>query len=617
MKIIPEIEVKDPKNIPSHTHKFVKEITDLVSHRITDSKSAKQIDANLYLYIFIDNSRNSFVFEQIKSKLYWGVNDNMLCLQEIKTITEVLKRAFVVNINVPNELVNCYVYLSLCKQDTKDLFSHDEERVKPQYIAVEPIFSLDEVIMNASERRAIMRAITLVKERELVYTKWNFKKIDKHSKSIMCFHGVPGTGKTMAAHAVANYLGKKILIGSYAQIESEFVGVGAKNLVGFFEAAKEQDAVLFIDEADTFLSKRLPSSNDSSKHYNSMSNELYQLIESFDGCIIFASNHIKDFDPAVISRIIEPVEFRLPDIFARKQILNSMIQDEFPIDGGKSDELIDELAKLSDGFSGRDLRKALLVSHANAAYTYKILEQVNDEDIVIPTALIFESFHEVRVAKDLLEKSKKGNISNVITSFTKKSERNTRYLQIAAHALLCDGTIDPKEQILFEELSKIFDVKVALIKEELPSIETICNEFESKEEKAQALDVVTRMLAIDFCVPKQEIEMLHTVAEYVGIPASEIKRLEDYTIRLAEMYKSWGDIINVFVPTDNDILKEMRGEYTESASFFHLGQIYLNGSTLYKHIVPNKEKALAYFKKSSELGFSKAKEELSSLGESL
>lgn len=617
MKIFPEIEVRDPQNIPTYTEKFVKDITDLLSCRISESKSAKKIEANLFLYIFVDNHRNSFKFEQIKTKLFWGINESMQCLQETKTISEVLKRAIVVNLDIPDELNNCYIYLSLCKLDTKTLFNCDEERVKPQYTATEPMFSLDEVIMNDSERKAIMRAITLVKEKELIYRKWNFKKIDKYTKSIMCFHGVPGTGKTMAAHAVANYLGKKILVGSYAQIESEFVGVGAKNLVGLFDAAREQDSVLFIDEADTFLSKRLPSSNDSSKHYNSMSNELYQLIESFDGCIIFASNHIKDFDPAVVSRIIEPVEFKLPDTNARKQILKSMIQEEFPIEGGKTDRLIDELSKLSEGFSGRDLRKALLVSYANAAYTYKTLKNAQDEEIVIPPALIFESFHEVRTAKELLERLKKGTLSNVITNFTKKSDKNTRYLQIAAHALLCDGTIDSKEKELFEELSKMFEVNVPLIKEELPDLETLCVELKSKEEKIQALDVATRMFAIDYSVPEVELKMLNIIAEAIGVKQSDIATLRNYTIKLAEMYQCWENLVSGFVPTDIDILKTMRTEYTEAAAYYHLGLLYINGNTLYQHVVPNEEKAKKYLQKSADLGFSKAKEKMADFSKTI
>lgn len=56
-----------------------------------------------------------------------------------------------------------------------------------------------------------------------------------------------------------------------------------------------------------------------------MSNELYTLIENFNGCIVFASNHIKDFDPAVISRIIEPIEFKLPNDDARKLIISKML----------------------------------------------------------------------------------------------------------------------------------------------------------------------------------------------------------------------------------------------------------------------------------------------------
>ena len=44
------------------------------------------------------------------------------------------------------------------------------------------------------------------------------------------FYDPPGTGKTMAAHALAHHLGKQILIVNYADIESKYVGDTPKNI---------------------------------------------------------------------------------------------------------------------------------------------------------------------------------------------------------------------------------------------------------------------------------------------------------------------------------------------------------------------------------------------------
>ena len=89
------------------------------------------------------------------------------------------------------------------------------------------------------------------------------------------------------------------MIASYASIESKWVGEGPKNLRRIFSDAEEQDAILFFDEADSFLSKRVSNAETGSdKHYNRRSNEMFQLLESYNGIVIFATNLVSDFDTA-------------------------------------------------------------------------------------------------------------------------------------------------------------------------------------------------------------------------------------------------------------------------------------------------------------------------------
>lgn len=49
-------------------------------------------------------------------------------------------------------------------------------------------------------------------------------------------YGEPGTGETMAAHAVAHYLDKDIIEVNYADIESKYVGDTPKNLTRVFKS---------------------------------------------------------------------------------------------------------------------------------------------------------------------------------------------------------------------------------------------------------------------------------------------------------------------------------------------------------------------------------------------
>lgn len=55
---------------------------------------------------------------------------------------------------------------------------------------------------------------------------------------------------------MADAMGKKIILASYAEIESKYHGDGPKNVKKLFQIASESNAVFFIDEADSLLSKR-------------------------------------------------------------------------------------------------------------------------------------------------------------------------------------------------------------------------------------------------------------------------------------------------------------------------------------------------------------------------
>lgn len=612
MIIKPEVITKDPNQVPAYESKLANDIIGIIENRTFNSDTARGIDSDLYVYIAIDvmnQDKISPLYTELKPKLYYAKDDSLSFQSDVNTFSDVLKRAILRHVEVPQEVCTCHVYISLEKKSQAEIWANPSEasgQERPTFTAEDPIFTLDDVVMNDDEREAIMRAVTLVKERDLIFEKWNFQSVDKHTKSILCFHGAPGTGKTMAAHGVANYLGKKILIGSYAQIESEFVGVGAKNLKAFFECAAEQDAVLFIDEADTFLSKRLPSSNESAKHYNSMSNELFQLIESFDGCIIFASNHITDFDPAVISRIIEPVEFKLPDEPTRKKILSKLLQNEFPIEEGKTDELLSLLAEQTEGFSGRDLRKALLIANASAAYKLKVVGGLSDEQIVVSKQLLLDSFTEVKKAKDELDSAMgKNTTSDLLSDYIAKKQSETRYLQMAAHTLLADGVIDAKEKALFDELSSMMQVTVPLDIEELPSVEELCKEATSKEERIRLLDVVIRMAACDQKIHESEEALILKVADLIGINSKDLPPVLQYAQNLMKSYEEWTRIAGMLGVSDEDILEELRAEYTIGAAYFHLAEMYKNGSSLFGGITVDMEKSKKYYAKAKDLGFSK------------
>ena len=63
---------------------------------------------------------------------------------------------------------------------------------------------------------------------------------------IINLYGEPGTGKTMAAHAIAKHLNRPLVLVNYGDIESKYVGETPKNIQAAFEFAKENNAILFF-----------------------------------------------------------------------------------------------------------------------------------------------------------------------------------------------------------------------------------------------------------------------------------------------------------------------------------------------------------------------------------
>ena len=149
----------------------------------------------------------------------------------------------------------------------------------------------------------------------------------------------------------------------------------------------------------------------------------------------------------------------------------------------------------------------------------------------------------------------------------------------------------------------LYGVKVLLDRESLPSVEEICADASSKEERMQILDVVTRMAACDGDVPDIEQNFILRVAHLLGIGNQNDQAVVDYALGLSVSYKQMASINAMFGMTDLDILAKMRIEYTEGAAYYHLAEMYKNGSELYGGIRKDENKALEYFNKAKERGF--------------
>lgn len=165
----------------------------------------------------------------------------------------------------------------------------------------------------------------------------------------------------MCAHAIAKVLDKPLLALNYSEIESKYVGDAAKNLKKAFDTATELGAVMFFDEADSFLGKRIENvSHGSDQALNSLRSQMLILLEEFEGVVLFATNLVTNFDKAFESRILDHIKLDLPNREARAAIIAKMLPSKMPLDHRFTQEELLEASDLIDGFAGREIKNAIL-----------------------------------------------------------------------------------------------------------------------------------------------------------------------------------------------------------------------------------------------------------------
>ena len=108
--------------------------------------------------------------------------------------------------------------------------------------------------MPQTTKNQIDLILAEIEYQDLIYQEWGMGEKHKLDKALSInFSGLPGTGKTLTAEALAHALKLKILVVPYQQLESKYVGETPKNIAKAFEFASSNNAVLFFDEADSFL----------------------------------------------------------------------------------------------------------------------------------------------------------------------------------------------------------------------------------------------------------------------------------------------------------------------------------------------------------------------------
>lgn len=211
----------------------------------------------------------------------------------------------------------------------------------------------ERLVLYPEVRALIDSGLNAITNRDEIDTFFGTSRIQANNKRCgLNFFGKPGTGKTAVARAVARLLGKKLYQVNYASVISKWMGDTAKHIESAFAKATEYGAILFLDEADSLCSKRLDMSESCATSINQNRNTLMQCLDRFEDVVIFTTNIFQNYDEALLRRIAEHIEFKLPDAEMRKVIFDKHLPVKTRV---KSDIDWALVAFHSDGFSGGDI----------------------------------------------------------------------------------------------------------------------------------------------------------------------------------------------------------------------------------------------------------------------
>lgn len=171
--------------------------------------------------------------------------------------------------------------------------------------------------------------------------------------------GPPGTGKTEFVRQLARAEHRNIFQVDAGKLDGSYFGEKPRNLRDLFlfsrymSAIMQNEPLVFIDEADSLLGRRVEVSRSSDREENLSVNIILEELNTFTGILFAATNNLAGLDPAMLRRFLLRTVFPVPDTTLRARIWQSKmpfltekeamdVAERFPLSGG----LIDNIASL-------------------------------------------------------------------------------------------------------------------------------------------------------------------------------------------------------------------------------------------------------------------------------
>ena len=223
----------------------------------------------------------------------------------------------------------------------------------------------DPALLNVETRFEISRMVQALQAR---------------SHGTLCFYGPPGTGKTALAEHIATTLAQPLHVRQASDLMGKYVGETEQNMAAMFREAEAENAILLLDEADSFLQDRRGAQR---SYEVSEVNEMLQGMERFHGIFICTTNLMERIDQAALRRFTFKIQFKP---LTRSQRLALFVTDACAGDANQLNQDLEKrltaLDQLCMGdFSAVKRQNTILDAHLKPA---EFLEQLEAEHRIKP-----------------------------------------------------------------------------------------------------------------------------------------------------------------------------------------------------------------------------------------
>ena len=256
-----------------------------------------------------------------------------------------------------------------------------------------------------------------------------------------------------------------------------------------------------------------------------MSNEMFQLLENYNGIIIFATNLVADFDKAFKSRILAFIEFTLPDEDTRARLIQVMTPRDLPMAKPLTLEELKELAAAINGFSGREIRKGMLTVLSDGAM--RGIKSFTFEDFV-------RGFKAVKKDTESIEASISGK-KNVIQDFIQYEEENSAIIEICLNTLWQGENVtdDAKKEMVKICKGLGSDIPDMQTKGYLKDVSIVAEKLLGTGREAECMRYCCDLLSCNDLTEKQNQEIIYRLGETLHV--SKLASYMNYVVSVKQL----------------------------------------------------------------------------------